>query len=106
MTQLADGRIEVAPHLAERTGCPVEIAQRVEHGALHAPAGERIERHAGRRLVTRGGVDQSEYADAHKVVHLDLRRQALRQALCQRLHEAHMLQHERVAVGPLLDASP
>ena len=55
--------------------------------------------HAERRLVAVGGVDQAEHADADQVVHLDLRRQALRQPVRHRLDQADVVDHELVAVG-------
>ncbi len=84
---VADRAVHVAAQAAQRARRPVEVAQRVEHRALHAAARERVERHAERRLVAAGGVDQAEHADADEVGDLDLRRQALRQPLRQRLDE-------------------
>ena len=86
-----DRRVHVAAQAAQRARRPVEIAQRVEHRAVDAAAGERVERHAERRLVAAGGVDQAEHADADQVLDLDLRRQALRQPLRQGLDQRDVL---------------
>ncbi len=49
VAQLRDGAVDVAAHAAQRARRPVEVAQRVEHRALHAAAREGVERHADRR---------------------------------------------------------
>ncbi len=103
VAQPGDGAVELAPQLAQRARRPVEIAQRVEHGALYPPARERVERHAGRRLVAARRVDEAQHADADEIGDLDLRRQPLSQPLGHRLHEAHVADHEPVA---LLQAGP
>ena len=82
-----DRGVDVAPQPAQRARRPVEIAQRVEHRALDAPARKRVEGDAERRLVARGGIDQPEHADADEIGDLDLRRQPLREPLRQRLDE-------------------
>ncbi len=96
--QRGDRAVDIAAQAAQRARRPVEVAQRVEHRALDAAAGEGVERHAERRLVAAGGVDQAEHADADQVGDLDLRRQPLRQPLRQRLDERHVLHHQPVAL--------
>jgi hypothetical protein len=99
----AIARVHVAAQAPERARRPVEIAQRVEHRALDAPPREGVERHAERRLVAAGGIDQADHADADEIGDLHLRGQPLREALRERLDERHVLQHE--AVAPLVRSS-
>ena len=84
----ADRRIEIAPHFPERSRCPVKVTQRIQHRTMYPAPGERVKRNARRRFVARSGVHQAEHANADKVGQFDLRRQALGQTLCQRLHQA------------------
>jgi hypothetical protein len=89
--------VYVAAHAADRTRRPVHPAERIDHGAVDAPAGKRVKRHAKRRFVTASGFDEPHHADTYQLIQFDVRRDTLSETRGKRLHEANVRQHEPVA---------
>ncbi len=75
LLQAVHGLFDVLLALARAAAHPVAVAQFVDHRAADALAGEGLELHALRGLVTRDGLGQADHADLDQVVELHARGQ-------------------------------
>ncbi len=90
MSQLAAQRfarcVEL-PALTPNAARPGVFAERVNHGAAHAPFGERLELDAAALVEAPGRVDQADHSVLHEIADIDRVRHRRRHAARERLDE-------------------
>ena len=92
--------IQLLLPLAQIARGPVELAQTVQNGALHAVLGVALENDFLVRIVFRRGIEQPQHAGMHQIVQIHVHRQALMNANRDGLHQRKILEHDPIPRRP------